>query len=513
MHHLLIFYTFSSTGCRGAGLLTKMSSKRTTNNSSVASLREQTEVINAITGQVGLSSESLVQVPSEKTVKEKPKKKKAKASASQASPAPGTVNRPVPGNDVRVASRPGTGGSVANAAAGAPGQALGDVQAESPGNALGDGLGEPPEGLEDAWLRQQQQQWWMAQMYQPFGNFVPNFRFGEDLAPPVWAAGEEEEVTPRPVHKISEDEDDILTQPEPTGPASGVQVQGKIDSLVQGQLSQVKECDKVSRPVQEEVANLMEKYLVDATLASEMEKLAKSYPRVENVPHMKVPKLDAEVYQVADQNMKNVGQSLQAIQKGILGCMAAFTPVVELAFRRKNADVDLDGLGDNLFDGLKLLAFANNAVATRRREVLKPHLATTYAKAMTKGQEASPDWLYGGDLVETTKQCEASRRIGEKLLKRKMVQQQQKARGANQRKFRPNFPPMMTQGFPMVRAFNPFQGPQFRFPAPQGFQGGFQQQFPAQNFQYGGQFGFNKRYRNPRPQQKQGFGKRGAYQK
>ena len=474
-------------------------------------LQEQNSVINAITEQGGLRPDSVVEVPIDISVKDRPKKKKAsKGSSMGKSSAPGTANAAAskaPGSDVMGAPRPGTGDNVVNAPAAGRGQQIGDAAPGLLGNVPGNAGGQLADGLDDAWLRQQQlqQQWLWSQMFQPYGNFVPNARFGEDLALPVWAEGQEQ-LNARQVHQISDDEEESLELAAPVGEQPA---QGKIETLVQGQLSLVKESDKVTKPVQEDIANLIERYLIDATLPSEMEKLAKSYPRVDNVPHMKVPKLDAEVFQVADQNMKNTDHSLQAIQKGILGGMAAFAPVVELAFKRKDSDAELDELGDNLLDGLKLLAFANNAMLTRRREVLKPHLAATYAKAMTKGQETSTDWLYGGDLVETTKQCEASRRIGEKVLKRNLAQQQQKARGANQKKFRPNFPATMAQGYPLVRAFNPFQGPQFRFPTPQNYPGF--QQFPQPAMQYGG---FPRRQRYPRAQQpRQGFAKRGTYQK
>ena len=95
------------------------------------------------------------------------------------------------------------------------------------------------------------------------------------------------------------------------------------------------------------------KYLKETQLTTEMEKLAKDYPGISNGETMKLPRLDKEVFQAVDQKCKNLDWSLQAIQKGLLGAMAAFAPVLELAFARGSADKELAGLSRGVMDGLK----------------------------------------------------------------------------------------------------------------------------------------------------------------
>ena len=143
--------------------------------------------------------------------------------------------------------------------------------------------------------------------------------------------------------------------------------------------------------------------------------------------------------------------------------MSAFTPLLELVFKRNSTDPELDELGEAVLEGLQLLGFVNNALAGKRRDNLSP----LYAKTMSKGQDPSSEWLYGGDLVETTKKCEASKRIGEKVLKRKPLNPQQRGRGANMKRFRHPFPVMIGQ--PVRRLFFQGQMGQFRFPGPQAF--------------------------------------------
>ena len=325
------------------------------------------------------------------------------------------------------------------------------------------------------------------------------------------------EIIRQPTHAISEDEAEDLAEPGPLPPTvvlvkavpREVENVESVAELIKEHLTHVKEADKVTPDVQSEVAELIDGFLEEACLISEMEKLAKKYPRVNNVPRMKVQKLDAEVFQVVEQGLRNTDQTFQAIQKGVLGGMAAIAPLMGLTLMRNTGDKELNRLGSNLVDALHLLAQANNALAARRREVLKPHLSPMYAKVMTKTHEANSDWLYGGDLVETTKQCAAAKRIGDKVLKRKQIQQG-RGRGWNQKRFRPPMFPVVGQvpqmQFPMgMRPMN-FQNPQFRFP--------FNQQYPAfGQQQFAGGFPFQKRFRYPKNQQKQGFGKRGATNK
>ena len=154
-----------------------------------------------------------------------------------------------------------------------------------------------------------------------------------------------------------------------------------------------------------EVASLLERYLKEATVLADMEKLAKSYPRIDNVDNMKAPRLEEEVYQAVEQRVRNTDMALQGIQRGVLAAMSAFAPVLDLtcARARSKEDKELDALGNDMMNGLKLLAHVHNALSSKRREFLKPQLDPAYAKALSKTQDSpTQEWLYGGDLEEKT---------------------------------------------------------------------------------------------------------------
>ena len=55
-------------------------------------------------------------------------------------------------------------------------------------------------------------------------------------------------------------------------------------------------------------------------------------------PIMQAPRLEDEVYQVVDQKIRNADMAIEGIQKGVLGAMLAFTPLLDLTFTQPNRE-------------------------------------------------------------------------------------------------------------------------------------------------------------------------------
>ena len=182
---------------------------------------------------------------------------------------------------------------------------------------------------------------------------------------------------------------------------------------------------------------------------------------------------------------------------------------------RGKYDRELEELGQNVMDSLQMIAYTNNALSAKRRELIKPYLSVIYAKMRTRAHDESPDWLYGGNLAESTKQCEVAKRIGDKMLKRKPLINRHPT--GNKRFRQPFQPPGFQNGMQMqmLRAFNPLQMQQVRFAPPNVFQqGGYSQVVPGSMPM---NMGFPRRFRYPRyqqqQQQRQTFQNKGNFQK
>ena len=476
---------------------------RTTNNS-VASLEEQSALLSEVLNRKELETVSKLSDKERKKFLKKKKEEMVKAK-SQATP-----QGPAGTNVTTAITTPVTTAAAAAAGSDTPGvdktpvtpvvPAVEDDSVESEGEEIGYSWAD----IQAAQARATAQYMQAPQ----YGNFVPNFSFGLGALPQWGFDWSHFTDQGRPVHAMSEAGSEIdssegipvlpITPQVPNIKSSGI-----LGEFLQEQWTHVKESDRVTPKLDGDLALIFNKILKDSVFTSEMEKLAKSYPRIENIEHMQVPKLDTEVFDVIDQNIRNRDQSLQGIQKAIMAAVTAMAPTIKLAYERADTDEELNLLGRQLGESVKLLGYASNAISTKRRDLIKPVLSPVYAKALTKSHDTNPEWLFGGDLVTTTKKCEVSQKISEKILKEKKKAPVNQPQSQAKRFKGP-------RGFPLLRAANPLHMQGVRFPSPQMFQ---PMMFPQQNM--GFPTGFQRHYR-PRNQfqsPQQGFPKRQNFPK
>ena len=463
-----------------------MTARARLTNNSVASLDEQSELLGDVLGQADM--EKLSDRDKKKLIKKKKELElarlleleKKKAGMPGVSAQSTKTSTPVTAS---ISSASASAGSASVATGGLLGQV--PVTEDATDSDLEESVFNT--GLNWAQMQAQARAQAQAQAYQMsgFGNFVPNFTFGLG-APPQWGYDWSHMNDPTMAHSVSDCEtksDVIVVQPisqELDQDSPQVKSTGMLADFFKEQLTQVKESDKVAPKLDDELALVLNRILADAIYPTDMDKLSKSYPRIENVEYMKVPKLDTEIYEAIDQKVRNFDQSLQSIQKAIMAAVSAIAPTLRLVYTRQESDDELNGLGRQLGESVKLLGYAANNLSSKRRELIKPCLAPKYAKTLSKGNDSNPEWLFGGDLMTTTKRCEVSQKIGEKVLKRKP-----EAQG----KLPPNKKFRGRKGPPMLRGFNPYQMQGFRFPSPQmpnfqmypqqnmGFPMGFQRSF------------------------------------
>ena len=390
---------------------------RSTNNSSISSLEDQNRVMAQVLDQGGVSVSSLTAPPIEKSKLAKESRQKPRRRVPRRFPSPRQGPRRRPGSRATLdlprggCQEVGRSSEVVATDRPAVAKATGAGQGNVPGNVpqleidSGSESTEEAELSEEQLFTQQQQQWlWQQQFRMPllqdFMNFNPNFPLGAGFMPPAWGFQPQmtgsERVRQARAYEISDDEGEVAL------PTAVTTAEPEITELVQDQLGEIKESDRVRPEVDQEVAQLLNKYLREASALAEMEKLAKQYPCVGNVELMRVQRLDEEVFQVVEQPYRNTDTALQNIQKAVMGAMSAIAPVLDLALARgrRKQDPQFTALGKEMMDGLQLLAFTQNAISGRRRELLKPQLAPVYAKVMTKS--ADPGYQNLRVLVSST---------------------------------------------------------------------------------------------------------------
>ena len=121
------------------------------------------------------------------------------------------------------------------------------------------------------------------------------------------------------------------------------------------------------------VDNMIEKNIDE----KEAVELALKYPSPENVTRMVVPKLEVSMKQRKDveQHLKTGDVHVQITQEILLAGLTALMPACELILSRgAEGDSELNDAGVKVFDGLKLITYANNNLVRRRREALRHKL-------------------------------------------------------------------------------------------------------------------------------------------
>ena len=502
-----------------------MPGARLTNNSA-ATLEEQTLIIRM------MSEKGVRPARSGGSVKDPEKKEKERKKKSQTDKAPAAKGASQSGDNVATvtSARPERPDKVARK----PAEALG----RDPDAGHEEDLAELEEGLGEE--QQIVQQPLPMYFQQPFPQFYPQPMgvyngFGAQMGPqlgqpllagPMGDAGAADQQSEdgwdrqhRAAHEISDDEDDIsIISDQPKVHTekldfSGLKA-GKLAELLKTRHERVSEADRLGPEINGTLAKIIDAFFEEVKPTGEIEKLVKEYPKVKNLEKVAVPKLENELFSAIDQNTRMTDVALQLLQKALVASISAMAPIAALALERGAEDEQLDELSSNVMDSIHLMALANSGISSRRREIIKPHLQITYAKAMAKNHGGEPQWLFGGNLTETTRKCEAEKRVTEKILKRKTNTQQQGAGAAGQAQ--------KTQGQRQNKRFKPYnnnaswQQPQaygaktFGYQHyPQVYQGGQtfqpmpQQYFPQQQGQYQQQQ-FQQQQFRPKGQKQQG---------
>lgn len=72
---------------------------------------------------------------------------------------------------------------------------------------------------------------------------------------------------------------------------------------------------------------------------------------------------------------------------------------------------------------LQLLAFSTKEINDRRKDALKSSVNAEYLPVLKHAKPPSDDWLLGGELTESIKKCDDSKKVSEKIMKNRKGQQ------------------------------------------------------------------------------------------
>ena len=161
-----------------------------------------------------------------------------------------------------------------------------------------------------------------------------------------------------------------------------------------------------SPPISAGLAAVIERMIVTSVNVKDFDELTAKYPPPKNVTSMSVPPIDAQIKKLLSKNLTTPDDYLQKAQAAIMGAMTAIIPVLELMVDRgEEGDEELNAHGDSAQDCLNLLAFANNTIVRRRREMLRSHIQTEVSQEVMESPMGGPTlFSEAKKVVEATKE-------------------------------------------------------------------------------------------------------------
>ena len=221
----------------------------------------------------------------------------------------------------------------------------------------------------------------------------------------------------RATHEMSDEEERPDEGPHEPTPTPTTVPKGKFGDMIREQLDAV-ESTQFGPKLDENLAKLINKFFSDNRPTESLYALAQQYPCPENLPVLQTAKVEPEIAAALESREKTADTTLSAVNKGVMAAITALLPVAKLALDRGKDDDGLDKLSENLMDSIKVLAAASLQVTARRRDNVKMAVHSDYTKALQRKSD-NPEWLFGGDLMETARQCDLAQKLTDKIARKR----------------------------------------------------------------------------------------------
>ena len=189
--------------------------------------------------------------------------------------------------------------------------------------------------------------------------------------------------------------------------------------------------DGLAPPVTDGMAEYIRKMFKKTKDLSVGKDLAGTYLPPSNLQDVLVPKMESAYYKSnkVSVNVKKADVELQLTQQFILASITAFLPVCELIAERGARDKELNNVGLDAAEGLRLAFFANTSLVRRRRRALENNIDSNIVTSVVNA-DVGGDYLLGDDLQETVDEAKKQKKLYKDLMpEERNVQPRGRARG------------------------------------------------------------------------------------
>lgn len=311
----------------------------------------------------------------------------------------------------------------------------------------------------------------------------------------------------------------FLQEPAPAAPVAVPNVVE--EQLLSKSCEAEKEVDQiddsaVGPEVSEQIMLMVQNFLGRSRKAAKIDDLALEFLRPKNMPFLKSPKIEEEIYLDLSGQAKHFDKNCRGLQGFLNAGMTALMRCIQTLIELEKLHPKITQAGIQAKKALQLMAFTNRDINDRRKDALKVAVNADYLPLLKNAKPPSEDWLLGGSLGELIKQVDDSKKMSEKLMKNKKPQagflqeaqqgfhQNQANNGGGRNKFRnrfnkKDFKNQQNQGFTPRTSWFPQQQQQVQQPNWYQFQPQ-QQQLQHQYQQY-----LNQAYQTQQQQQQPAY--------
>lgn len=206
----------------------------------------------------------------------------------------------------------------------------------------------------------------------------------------------------------------------------GLQREGMLFNACEAEKNVPKDDDSVVGPeVSEQMSLMIQNFFGRSRKSAKIDDLLQEFIRPRNMPFLKIPFIEEEVYRDLAGGAKSFDKNCRHLQGYINAAITALAVSLQQLILTEKLDPIISEAGVRVKKAIQLLAFSTKEINDRRKDALKSSVNSEYLPLLKHAKPPSDDWLLGGELNESIKKCDDSKKLSEKIMKNKQPQQNQ----------------------------------------------------------------------------------------
>lgn len=216
------------------------------------------------------------------------------------------------------------------------------------------------------------------------------------------------------------------------GPSGSQQQNGELFNVCEAEKNvPLDDENSMGQAVSEQMAEMVKNFLGRSRKGAKIDELLLEFLRPKNMPYLKAPFIEDEIYRDLAAGARHFDKNCRQLQGYILAAITALTISLQSLILTGKLHPLITDAGVRVKKAIQLLAFSTKELNDRRKDALKSSVNPEYLPLLKHAKPPSHDWLLGGELHESIKKCDDSKKLSEKIMKNRKTQQTQNQQSQN----------------------------------------------------------------------------------